>query len=63
MVKDETILGLGAMVCGTVFGTVCLRYGVDGTIAFSIAAGIFGVGGYALKGWREARKREAPGPG
>ena len=56
--KDETILAMVAMVCGTVFGMFCIWNGINHGIAFAVAAGIFGVAGYELKSWREARKKE-----
>ena len=59
--KDETILALAAMVCGVVWGYICVQAGIDHGVAFAVAAGIFGVAGYELKAWRESRKREGGG--
>ena len=53
--KDSTILALGAMVCGVVFGWICLQHSMDHVIAAAIAAGIFGVAGYEIKAWREKK--------
>lgn len=54
--KDSTLLGLTAIICGTIFGCFCVHHNIDHFVAFSIAAGIFGVAGYELKGWWEERK-------
>jgi len=59
--KDETVLAMVAMVCGTIFGAFCISSGIDGVLAFAVAAGIFGVAGYELKAWRESRNKEEGG--
>jgi len=50
-----TIMALGAMVSGALFGGFCIMKGVDSGLAFAIAAGIFGVAGYEIKSWRDKR--------
>lgn len=56
--RDETILALAAMVCGIIWGYICLSHGVNHVVAFAIAAGIFGVAGYELKAWMVKRQIE-----
>ena len=53
--KNSTVLALGAMICGVVFGYICFQHGLDHVIAAAIAAGIFGVAGYEIKAWRERK--------
>ena len=57
--KDETILALAAMICGVSFGAFCVSQGINSGLALSIVAGIFGVAGYELKAWRDARKQQS----
>ena len=57
--KDETILALAAMICGLIFGIFCAYQGINSGIAFAVTAGIFGVAGYELKAWRDARKQQS----
>ena len=54
--RDETILALAAMVCGLIWGYICVQAGIDHGVAFAIAAGIFGVAGYELKAWMDQRR-------
>lgn len=56
--KDETILALAAMACGTAFGCFCIWRGIDHGVAFAVAAGIFGVAGYEIKAWRVSKTEE-----
>lgn len=56
--EDSTLLALAAMIIGAMFGAFCILNGVDHFIAFSIAAGIFGVAGYELKTIIEKKRRE-----
>lgn len=59
--EDPTILALASMIIGALFGVFCVLNGVDHFIAFSIAAGIFGVAGYELKTLIEKRKKPPEG--
>ena len=46
------------MILGVSFGAFCISQGINSGLALSIVAGIFGVAGYELKSYIEARKQK-----
>jgi len=42
------LVKITAIICGTIFGVVCILQGLDHAVVFTIATIIAGLGGYQL---------------